>query len=218
MWGGFCFPVGTYLSQWPRGSQGWGRPEDCCTALAMVMRAHLLETASLSGNGFSVLITGSVLETGQSIQTSCCDGCFQRPDHPACVLFSFRFLGFLFFGQLPGFWDLSSLTSDQTGHLAVKAWSPNQWSPRASPGLIPFSRAVCVQVGHPSRCLPLGSPCAGNQRHTLQSGPGSQPISLFISTIAPALFLTRCIPTWDLHAFNPFLLEAYWRHHLRAAS
>ena len=43
--------------------------------LAMVMRARLLETASLSGNGFLVLITGSVLETGQSIQTSCCDDC-----------------------------------------------------------------------------------------------------------------------------------------------
>ena len=106
MWGGFCFPVGTYLSQWPRGSQGWGRPEDRGTALAMVMRAHLLETASVSSNGFLVLITGSVLETGQSIQTSCCDGCFQRPDYPACVLFSlvswvFCFLvGCLAFGIL----------------------------------------------------------------------------------------------------------------------
>ena len=75
--------------------------------------------------------------------------------------------------------------------------------PQGIPCLIPFSRAVCVQVGRPSGYLPLGSPCAGNQHHTLQSGPGSRPISLLISTIAPALFLTWCIPTWDLHAFNP---------------
>ena len=154
MWGGFCFPVCTYLSQWPRGSQGWGRPEDRGTVLAMVMRARLLETASLSGNRFSVLITGSVLETGQSIQTSCCDGCFQRPDYPACVLFSFRFLGFLFSGRLPGFWDLSSLTSDQTGHLAVKARSPNQWSPRAFPvsflSVVQFVSRLAV---HPGVCF-----------------------------------------------------------------
>ena len=75
--------------------------------------------------------------------------------------------------------------------------------PRGIPCLIPFSRAVCVQVGRPSQCLPLGSPCAGNQRHTLQSGPGSRPISLLVSTIVPALFLTWCIPTWNLHVFNP---------------
>ena len=29
------------------------------------------------------------------------------------------------------------------------------------------------------------------------------PISLLISTITRALFLTQCIPTWDLHMFNP---------------
>lgn len=145
MWGGFCFPVCTYLSQWPCGFQGWGRPEDCCTALAMVIRGpSCWKLAFLCSNGFSVLITVSVLQTGQSIQTSCWDGCFQRPDHPACVLLSFRFWGFLFFGRLPGIGDLSSLTSDQPGHLAAKARSPNQWSPRAFLGLIPFSRAVCV--------------------------------------------------------------------------
>ena len=145
MWDGFCFPVCTYLSPWPCGFQGWGRPEDCCPALAMVMRGpSCWKLASVYSNGFSVLINGSVLQTGQSIHTSCWDGCFQCPDHPACVLLSFRFLGFLFFGWLPGFGDLSSLTSDQPGHLAAKARNPNQWSPRAFPCLIPFSRVVCV--------------------------------------------------------------------------
>lgn len=60
------------------------------------------------------------------------------------VFYFLSFLGFLTFGQLPGFGDLSSLTSDQPGHLAAKAQSPNQWSPRAFLGLLPFSRAVCV--------------------------------------------------------------------------
>ena len=214
MWGGFCFPVGTYLSQWPRGSRGWGRPEDRGTALAMVMRARLLETVSLSGNRFSVLITGSVLETGQSIQTSCCDGCLQRPDQPACVLFSFRFLGFLFFGQLPGFWDLNSLTSDQTGHLSVK------------PGVL--------TSGAPGHSL----------SHSFQSCslcPGWPPIPVFASRIAlcwePASY--SAVRTWQpshlsthinhCACFVPdmvhphlesayvqplFLLEAHWRHHI----
>lgn len=57
--------------------------------LATVIRGpSCWKLASLSSKGFSVLITGSVLETEQSIQTSCWDGCFQLPDHPACVLFS----------------------------------------------------------------------------------------------------------------------------------
>ena len=145
MWGGFCFPMCTYLNQWPCGFQGWGRTEDCRTALAMVISGpSCWKLASLCSNGVSVLITGSVLATEQSIQTNCWNGCFQRPDHPACVLCSFRFWVLLFFGWLPGFGDLSSLTSDQPGHLAVKARSPNHWSPRAFPCLIPFRCAVCV--------------------------------------------------------------------------
>ena len=218
MWGGFCFPVGTYLSQWPRGSQGWGRPEDCCTALAMVMRARLLETASLSGNGFSVLITGSVLETGQSIQTSCCDGCFQRPDYPACVLFSFRFLGFLFSGRLPGFWDLNSLTSDQTGHLAVKARSPNQWSPRAFPvsflSVVQFVSRLATHLGVASRIALCWEPASYSAVRTWQPSHLSTHINhcaCFVpDTVHPHLG-SACVPPL-------FLLEAHWRHHLRAAS
>ena len=66
------------------------------------------------------------------------------------------------------------------------------------PSLVSFLSVVQFLsrlAAHPG-CLPLGSPCAVNQHHTLQSGRGSCPISLLISTIAPALFLTRCIPTW----------------------
>ena len=145
MWGGFCFPVCTYLSQWPCGFQGWGRPEDCCTALAMVIRGpSCWKLASLSGDGFSVLITGSVLETEQSIQTSCWMAIFRVLIIQLVFYFLFISGVFLCFGRLPGFWDLSSLTSDQPGHLAAKAQSPNQWSPRAYPCLIPFSGAVCV--------------------------------------------------------------------------
>ena len=44
--------------------------------LATVIRGpSCWKLASLSSKGFSVLITGSVLETEQSIQTSCWDGC-----------------------------------------------------------------------------------------------------------------------------------------------
>ena len=73
------------------------------------------------------------------------------------------------------------------------------------PSLVSFLSVVQFVsrlAAHPG-CLPLGSPCAGNQHHTLQSGPGSRPVSLLISTIVCALFLTRCTPTWDLHMFNP---------------
>ena len=217
MWGGFCFPVDTYLSQWPRGSQGWGRAEDCYTALAMVMRARLLETASLSGNGFVVLITGSVLETGQSIQTSCCDGCFQHPDHPACVLFSFHFLGFLFLGQLPGFWDLSSLTSDQTGHLAVKARSPNQWSPRAFPvsflSVVQFVFRLATHLGVASRIALCWEPASYSAVRTWQPSHLSTHINhcaCFVPDMVHPHLGSACVQPL-------FLLEAHWRH-LQAAS
>ena len=129
MWGGFCFPVCTYLSQWPCGFQGWGRPEDCCTALAMVIRGpSCWKLASLSGDGFSVLITGSVLETEQSIQTSCWMAIFRVLIIQLVFYFLFISGVFLCFGRLPGFWDLSSLTSDRNCTLAVKAPSPNYWN------------------------------------------------------------------------------------------
>ena len=73
------------------------------------------------------------------------------------------------------------------------------------PSLVSFLSVVQFLsrlAAHPG-CLPLGSPYAGKQHHTLQSGPGSLPISLLISTIACDLFLTQCISTLDLHMFNP---------------
>lgn len=90
----------------------------------------------------------------------------------------------------PGTWQQNPgvLTSGAPGHSLVSFLSIVQFISRLA--------------AHPE-CLPLGLPCAVNQHHTLQPGPGSRPISLLISTIVPALFLTRCIPTWDLHMFNP---------------
>ena len=101
-----------------------------------------------------------------------------------CYIF-FGFLGVLFSGRLPGFWDLSSLTSDQTGHLAVKAWSPDQWSPRHS---LSHSFQSC------SLC------------------PGWPPIRVFASRIAlcwePASY--SAVRTWQLSHLSTHINHCAW--------
>ena len=82
------------------------------------------------------------------------------------LVFYFLFFSwvFCFFVRPPGFWDLCYLTSDQTGHLAVKAWSPNQWSPRAFPvsfpSVVQFVSRLAIHLGVASRialCWELAS-------------------------------------------------------------
>ena len=117
------------------------------------------------------------------------------------LVFYFLFLsGFFIFCSAA--WHLWSQFPDQWSNLGTWQWRPGVLitgpAGNSFVSLLSIVHFVSRLAAHPG-CLPVGSPCAVNQHHTLcGQDPAGLP-SLLTSATAAALFLTPCAPPGPLN-------------------